>query len=131
MKTSIFLSGVSLLALLGGTGCSSSSSPSEGPEISEVDVTDSPVPQNSDGSYTVDLTVTFDDDVDVDTYNFDSDAANIHVTDSIPAQPAGQFTLVVTLPNGTASGTVDFDISVVDINNVVSNDATGVVVLDQ
>ena len=127
MKNSFFLSCVSILALLGA--CSSSSS--IGPDITDVAVTDSPVPPNSDGSYTVDITVTFNDDVDVDTYNLDSSAANIHITDSIPATPAGTFNIEVTLPTGTASGTLDFDVSVIDVNNVLSNDVGGVVVLDQ
>ena len=61
----------------------------------------------------------------------DSAAANIHITDTIPDAAAGSLTIEVDLPNGTASGDLDFDISVTDVNGLTSNDVTGVVDLDQ
>jgi hypothetical protein len=132
MRNKLLLSILSFgLAAMTIPACGSSSS-DDGPEITQVEVPAGPVEPNADTSYTVDLTVTFDDDVDVDTYNFDSAAANISVMGTIdPAAPAGDLTIEVDLPTGTDSGTVDFDITVTDVNGLTSNDATGVVILDQ
>ena len=131
MRNKLLLGILSLgLAAFALPACGSSSG-DDGPEITEVDVTGSPVEPNTDGSYTVDINVTFDDDVDVDTYNFDSDSANIHITDTVPATSAGVLTIEVDLPDGTADGTVDFDVSVVDVDGLTSNDVAGTVILDQ
>ena len=128
MRTTLMFSLCAAVALA-APACSSSSS-SSGPFIDTVTVTDSPVPQNADGSYTIDITVDYTDDLLVDTYDFDSDAANIHITGAIPDALASSFTLTIDLPTGTASGTVDFLMDVVDTDNLVSNQVSGVVVLE-
>ena len=80
----------------------------DGPVIDSVSVSNSPVEPNDDGSYTVDISVTFDDTVDVDFYNFDSSAASIHLDEeTIPDAASGQLSLEIDLPDGTDTGTAD------------------------
>jgi hypothetical protein len=106
-------------------------STSGGPTILSGTVPTGPVAADEDGVYSFAVTVDFSDDVDVDIYNFDADTPPISITQQIdPPAPSGTLPLTIMLPTGTGSGTVNFDVSVEDIDNLTSNDFAGMVVLD-
>ncbi len=94
------------LAFLATTGCTSSSS--NGPTILAVTPA---VTNNADGTFTLDLTITFDDSASgdlVDAYTFQTSDGQVDDVDvALPAPSASPFTIAgIILPadeNGQAS----------------------------
>lgn len=107
MRTALSFAACAVFAVLAFTGCTSSGP--DGPTI--LAVTPS-VTDNADGTFTVDLAVTFDDSADsgdlVDAYTFQTDDGQVNdVNVPLPTPSASPFTIAgLILPadeNGQAA----------------------------
>jgi hypothetical protein len=81
------------------------------------------VSANPDGSYTVPLTVTYNDSYEqVVAYDFISTSAGISLRDQALPTPgySGAVNITVLLPTGTATGALDFYVDVISASGIVS-----------